>query len=199
MHEYSTGNRNSEKVVFRIALIAFIITPGINYIISLFTDILGNYIEITYTVSSILVFSILYFFFNKFLWRCFTSIIKIPDLNGTWKCKGHSKDYKNKNEFDWESEIFIKQEWNKISIIQHTKKSDSFSTSIIGGLRLEDNGEVLLSYVYSNDPRNINPNLSHHEGLAKVRFNKELNKANGDYFNDQIRQTYGTMSLEKTK
>ena len=139
MHEYSIGNRNSEKVVFKIALIAFIITPGINYIISLFTNILGNYIKITYAVSSILVFSILYFFFNKWLWRYFTLIIKVPDLNGTWKCQGHSKNYKNKNEFNWEAEIFIKQEWNKISIIQHTKESDSFSTSIIGGLRFEDN------------------------------------------------------------
>lgn len=197
MHEYSTEKRKTDTVIFRIALLAIIITPFVNIGISMFTGLIKKYMEISYTVSSIMIFTILYFIFNKFIWKIIPAITHIPNLNGRWRCYGHSFNYQNKNEYDWESEIYIKQEWNKIGITQHTKDSDSFSTSIIGGLKVEDNGEVLLSYVYSNDPRGTSQNLMHHEGVVKLRFNKNLKSANGDYFNDQSRQTYGSMKLEK--
>ncbi|QQO07574.1 hypothetical protein [Breznakiella homolactica] len=197
MHEYSTDNRKRERVIFWLAMASIIITPGINWIISKFTNLFRNYIEITYTVTSVLIFTILYFFFNKIVWRFCYKFLKIPNLNGIWKCKGHSFNYKTDEEYDWDSEICIKQEWDKIGITQKTADSDSFSTSIIGGLKIEDNDEILLSYVYSNTPRSHTPNLLRHEGLVKLRFNKNLCTASGDYFNDPSRNTYGTMSLEK--
>jgi hypothetical protein len=135
--------------------------------------------------------------FEKFLWRIFYIFLKVPNLNGKWICKGHSYKYAANDEHEWESEITIKQDWKKIGITQTTRDSDSFSTSIIGGIKIEDNDEVLLSYVYTNIPRNNTPELVKHEGLVKLRFDKAIKMARGDYFNDRSRQTYGTMELTK--
>jgi hypothetical protein len=198
MHEYSADNRKQERVIYFIAILSIFITPFANYLLSILIDFFNDYIAISYTITTFVVFTILYFLFNKILWRYFYWILKIPNLNGVWSCKGHSYKYTNSStEYDWESEITIKQDWDKIGITQKTKESESFSTSIIGGIKIEDNDEVLLSYVYTNIPRNNTPELARHEGLVKLRFDKELRSASGDYFNDKSRQTYGTMQLSK--
>jgi hypothetical protein len=69
--------------------------------------------------------------------------------------------------------------------------------SVIGSIKIEDNGEILLSYVYENSPRSNTPDLLRHKGLVSLRFNKYRTMASGDYFNDQNRSTYGTMELTK--
>ena len=154
-------------------------------------------IKITYTVTSLAVFSILFWLFNKFIWRIMTKLLNVPDLNGIWNCKGHSFNSATKDEVDWNSVIEIKQIWSKIAIYQRTKDSDSHSVSVIGSIKIEESGEVLLSYVYENTPRINTPDLIKHKGLVTLRFNKYRAKASGDYFNEPNRCTYGTMELEK--
>lgn len=197
MHEYSIDSRKTDKIVYNIAVFSVIITPFINKLLSQFFIIFEKYTAITLAATSFLVFSLLFIFFNKFLWRIFYIFFKVPNLNGIWSCKGHSYKYNTTDEYEWESELTIKQDWDKIGITQNTKNSDSFSTSIIGGIKVEDNDEVLLSYVYTNIPRSNTPELSNHEGMVKLRFTKDLKTARGDYFNDKSRQTYGIMELIK--
>jgi hypothetical protein len=197
MHEYVIEGKGREKLLFWLAFISIGLTPfinlGLNHIFSQFR----NYIEIVYTVTSLTIFSFFFGCFNKFIWRIMTKILNIPDLNGVWNCKGHSFNSKTENEFDWDSLIEIKQTWSKIAIYQKTKDSDSHSVSVIGSIKTEENGEVLLSYVYENTPRSNTPDLLKHRGLVALRFNKYRTKASGDYFNDQNRCTYGTMELTK--
>jgi hypothetical protein len=197
MHEYAIEGKGREKLLFWIAFISIGLTPfinlGLNHIFTQFKD----YIEIAYTVTSLTIFSFFFWVFNKFIWRISTKIFNVPELSGIWNCKGHSFNNVTKDEFLWDSTIEIKQTWNKIAIYQRTKDSDSYSVSVIGSIKIEENGEVLLSYVYENTPRSNTPELLKHKGLISLRFNKYRTKASGDYFNDQNRCTYGTMELEK--
>jgi hypothetical protein len=197
MHEYAIEGKGREKLLFWIAFISIFITPFINLGLNNTFAIFSNYIEITYTATSLAVFSLFFWIFNKFIWRITTKILNVPDLNGMWNCKGHSFNSQTKKEFDWDSVIEIKQTWSKIAIYQRTKDSDSHSVSVIGSIKIEENGEILLSYVYENTPRNNTPELLKHKGLVSLRFDKCRAKASGDYFNDQHRCTYGTMELTK--
>jgi len=199
MHEYAIEGKGREKILFCVAFIAISLTPlvnwGLNFIIVKVKSYIG--IEIAYTLTSLTLFSILFWVFNKVIWRVATKVLKVPNLNGTWDCQGHSFNSVTKAEFPWESVIEIKQTWSKIAIYQRTKDSDSHSVSVIGSIKTEENGEVLLSYVYENIPRSNTPDLLKHRGLITLRFNKYKTTASGDYFNDQNRCTYGTMELEK--
>jgi hypothetical protein len=199
MHEYAIEGKGREKLFFCIAFVSIIITPlinlGLNHIYAKLTGYIR--IEITYTITSLTAFTVFFCVFNKFIWRIMTKILKIPDLNGIWNSKGHSFNSITKVEFPWDSDIEIKQTWSKIAIYQRTKDSDSHSVSMIGSIKIEENGEILLSYVYENTPRSNTPELLKHRGLVTLRFNKHLTKASGDYFNDQHRCTYGTMELAK--
>jgi hypothetical protein len=206
MHEYSIDNRKQDKIAYYIAILSIITALPFNVLLKTIFDNLAlqnaiNMLEIhmgvSLTITSSLIFTLLYTAFKKLLWHKCYFFLKVPNLSGKWICKGHSYKYATDDEYEWESEIAIKQEWDKIGITQTTKDSDSFSTSIIGGIKIEDNDEVLLSYVYANIPRNNTPELAKHEGLVKLRFAKDLKIAKGDYFNDRSRQTYGTMELTK--
>jgi hypothetical protein len=179
MHEYSIDNRKQDKIAYYIAILSIIITLPINVLLkNIFdnlalqdvVDILEKHVGISFTITSFLIFTILYTIFKKLLWRICYVFLNIPNLNGKWICKGHSYKYDTGDEYEWESEITIKQDWDKIGVTQTTKDSDSFSTSIIGGIKIEDNDEVLLSYIYTNLPRNNTPELAKHEGLVKLRF-----------------------------
>jgi hypothetical protein len=197
MHEYAIEGKGREKLLFWMAFSSIFITPFINVGLNHAFAIFSKYIRITYTATSLVVFSLFFWLFNKFIWRITTKILNIPDLNGRWNCKGHSFNNKTKNEFDWDSIIEIKQTWSKIAIYQQTKDSDSRSVSVIGGIKIEANGEISLSYVYENTPRGNTPELLKHKGLVALRFNKYRANASGDYFSDQYRCTYGTMELTK--
>jgi hypothetical protein len=197
MHEYAIEGKGREKLLFWIAFVSIFITPFINLGLTHVFTKFNDYIEITYTVTSLSAFTLFFWIFNKFIWRITTKILNVPDLNGAWNCKGHSFNSITKDEFSWESVIEIKQTWSKIAIFQKTKDSDSHSVSVIGSIRIEENGEILLSYVYENTPRSNTPELLKHKGLVALRFNKYRTKSSGDYFNDQNRCTYGTMELEK--
>jgi hypothetical protein len=197
MHEYAIEGKGREKILFCIAFISILLTPIINLGLHHLNEKIQNYIEIVYTVTSLTAFSLFYWLFNKFIWRVIVKILNIPNLNGMWDCKGHSFNSVTKAEFSWDSVIEIKQTWSKIAVYQRTKDSDSHSMSVIGSIKNEENGEIVLSYVYENTPRSDTPALLKHKGVVTLRFNKYKTKASGDYFNDQNRSTYGTMNLEK--
>jgi hypothetical protein len=198
MHEYAIEGKGREKLLFWIAFSSIFITPFINVGLNHAFAIFSKYIEITYTATSLLVFSLFFWLFNKFIWRITTKILNVPDLNGRWNCKAHSFNNKTKNKFDWDSVIEIKQTWSKIAIYQQTKDSDSHSVSVMGSIKIEANGEIILSYVYENTPRSNTPELLKHKGMVALRFNKYRTNASGDYFSDQHRCTYGTMELTKS-
>ena len=197
MHDYAIEGNRREKILFWIAFISISLTPFANMALNPIIVIVRDYVGIVYTLTSLALFSIFFWLFNKFIWQFATKILKVPNLNGEWSCKGHSYNSQTGEKFTWESIIEIRQTWNKIAIYQQTEDSDSHSVSILGNIKIEENGDIILNYVYENTPRSDTPKLLKHKGLVTMRFNKYITKASGDYFNDQNRCTYGTMKLER--
>jgi uncharacterized protein HemY len=90
MHGYVIEGREREKLIFFIAFISIVLTPFINVGLNTAFVQLKKYIEITYTLTSLTMFSFIFWVFNKFIWRLIVKILNVPDLNGMWNCKGHS-------------------------------------------------------------------------------------------------------------
>ena len=132
MHDYAIEGKGHEKILFWIAFISITLTPFVNLGLNPIIVIVRDYVGIAYTLTSLALFSIFFGIFNKFIWRFATKILKVPNLNGVWNCKGHSYNTQTKAKFQLESTIKIKQTWNKIAIYQKTDDSDSHSVSILG-------------------------------------------------------------------
>lgn len=52
-------------------------------------------------------------------------------------------------------------------------------------------------YRYRNDPKINEAELGAHVGFAELLFAKDLKSAEGDYFNNKGRYTFGTMRIRR--
>ncbi len=204
MHDYSIDKHPKEKVLFILALIAITTAPLLQDV----ADIIVAYLEVNAGWSSapvvaVPVFGIfagLYFLFNKYLWKInwLRKVLLVPDLNGTWECKGHTilKNGEPAN-YDWVSTISISQSWSKILI--HSKTSQSESKSISASIYHEDGIGYRLLYQYNNKPNADELDLKNHSGSSELLFAEDTSSASGSYYTDRHRTTVGTMELNKEK
>lgn len=96
MHDYSIDKHPKEKILFVLALLAITFAP----VLQKTAEHLVAYLEVNTGWSSAPaiaapifgLFIGLYFVFNKYLWkiRWLRNLLLVPDLNGTWVCKGHT-------------------------------------------------------------------------------------------------------------
>ena len=198
MHEYSIVGHAKEKYLFWISLVSIVAAPLLTTLIGKTLSFV-NFNAVTITISSGLMFSILYFASNKYIWRIgiISNIISIPDLNGVWECVGKSMKYGSTTILEWNGTITIKQTWNKIMIVLTTKDSQSMSTSLLGGIKQLSGKGYILSYMYDNQPKATEIELHKHKGFCNLVFDNRLASAEGEYYNDRDRASYGTMKLRR--
>jgi hypothetical protein len=149
-------------------------------------------------VGAASVFSALYWVFNRYLWKCtpFCIALKVPDVSGDWLCAGETIDANDGSvERTWSAEVTILQSWDKIRVRLRTKESGS--NSISAALMWDDADGYVLLYHYRNDPLVGQPELKAHRGFAELTFTKDLQSANGQYFNGFGRPTSGRMHLRR--
>ena len=207
MHDYSIRYISKQKAYFWISAISVLVTPCLiklmEKIISIWPHLEKVYKEfetLGISISAFLVFSILWNLFSKGFWKLLSTmrIVQIPNLSGTWNCLGEGKKYSAKNELNnWSGEIQIEQEFDKISIKLTTTESKSHSYSLVGDIEIRDKNEIILSYMYENEPFKTEEGLKQHKGFCRLIFNLSNNTANGRYYTDNDRSSYGTMSLIK--
>ncbi|MCB1824403.1 MAG: hypothetical protein H6974_15555 [Gammaproteobacteria bacterium] len=202
MHDYSIDKHPKEKILFFLALIAITTAPLLQDL----ADKIVAYLQVNTGWSSapvvavpvFAIFAGLYFLFNKYLWRVdrLRRILLVPDLNGTWDCKGQTT-LKNGVEADyqWNATITITQSWSKILI--HLKTTQSESKSISASIFHEDGVGYRLLYQYNNNPNANELDLLNHSGSAELLFSEDMSSASGSYFTDRHRTTVGTMNLTK--
>ena len=142
MHSYTKKDNKFEKVVFGLAIISYVIAP---YLTTLLEKYLKNesvnvfLSNLGLTISSVTVFSILYFVFTKWVWKvpCISHYLNVTNISGTWRCEGIGYKYDNENiKNDWTGTIKIIQTLTKMEIVLTTDKSQSRSTSVISNLEL---------------------------------------------------------------
>ena len=97
----------------------------------------------------------------------------------------------------WKGIIQLEQEYEKISIKLTTDESKSHSYSLVGDIEIRDRNEIVLSYMYENEPFKTEEGLKQHKGFCRLIFDLLNNSANGHYYTDNDRSSYGVMKLTK--
>ena len=139
------------------------------------------------------VYTALFWALNKHAWKWWplAALLKVPNLAGTWDCKGDTLDREGKVVYEWTAEITIVQCWDKLRV--RLKTNQSGSNSIAAALTHDSVDGWLLLYQYRNDPKIDQPELRSHVGTASVTFSNDLKTATAEYFNGVGRATFGRM------
>lgn len=137
--------------------------------------------------------------FEKWVWRrkVVQTLIGVPDLNGEWLCEGETKQPDGSFSQNWRGTVTISQTWEKIRVYLDTGQSRSRSKS--ASLVKEPGRGYILMYSYQNEPRIGEPELRAHVGYCELQLNENLSRAEGDYFNNRGRITFGRMKLTRKK
>lgn len=153
----------------------------------------------------VVVYTVLRFIFTRWLWRIPILqgwFIPFPDLQGTWKGTLRSTwiDPKTKKTPPPIPLILVvRQSFDSISCVMHTKESSSYSTTA-GFLKGDDSGIKRLTYNYSNRPEaSIRNRSAVHDGAAFLSISsKPKRKLEGEYWTN--RKTTGSIEVHyKTK
>lgn len=198
MHEYCVNGHPKEKVIFVLAVISI---ASASFISTFFSNIQQFFhIIIATSISEFTLFTVLFFSFNKILWRIkfFGTLFKFPDFNGEWECTGISYSVDTKEKMEWAGTIKINQTWDKILITLTTENSTSHSLSFTSGVKYIYGLGYKLSYHYENVPKTSETELNKHEGSCSLTFNEDISSAAGSYFNNiRERKTYGEIALTR--
>lgn len=144
------------------------------------------------------VYAVLYFIFRKWIWRLpwITRWLKVANLAGTWHCDGSPFKRPDTQAIPWTGTLTITQDWDRFRV--HLRTAQSASNSIVAALTMDAIEGFVLLYSYKNEPKPGEDELSAHRGFARLVFDKDLQNAEGDYFNGDGRHSSGTMTLRRT-
>lgn len=133
--------------------------------------------------------------FDKWIWRrkFVQSLLGIPDLNGVWECEGETIGEDGGVTYHWNAKVTINQTWERIRIYLDTGQSCSRSKS--AALVREPGRGYVLMYSYQNEPKIGEPALRTHVGYCELQLDESLGTAEGNYFNNRGRVTFGRMKL----
>lgn len=198
MHDYAIIDHNRANVGRLLGgaslALAYLISLGLLKLAKIsFFENLTNF-----TVSTGSLYLLIYYLFNKFLWKI--PLFKLPNIQGIWLINGETIDQNNQFLYKWTGKLVVEQTWNKIAITLKTKQSES--KSYTATLRKEpgDQDKWTLYYSYNNTPYiDQQCNLTSHKGYCEIIFNKANKTAEGSYFNNFGRYTFGKLSLKKSK
>lgn len=204
-HEYAIlGGLNRAKIGHTIGMIAAAVSSGIVTVFLAAVDFFKS-LGWLYSVPPLIfwpltagvVYGILYWLFDRHVWKIpkVASLLRVPDLSGTWDCVGQSINPDKSPGFAWEGEVIIVQSWDRIRVRLKTKQSGS--NSMAAALIYDEVDGFRLMYSYKNDPKIGEAELTSHRGYAELTFDKDLRIADGEYFNGQGRYTFGRMTLKK--
>jgi hypothetical protein len=204
-HEYALLNGLSRTHVGRwLGVVAAIVSAAIVYIllsIEVIGSILGYSVKISPSVLSLVgagsVFSVLYWLFDKWLWRwkLVGQLLKVPDLNGEWDCTGETLQQDGSTKYNWAGNVVIVQSWTKIRVRVRTGQSISNSSS--AALIFDEADGYRLFYSYRNEPAIGETELMSHRGFAEITFDKDIREGIGEYFNGYSRFTFGKITLKR--
>jgi hypothetical protein len=205
-HEYTViGGLNRAAIGKALGLISSIVAGGVTIGVLALVD-LAKYLGWGSSIPPVVmvpltggaVYFALYKLFRHVIWKMprFSSLLKVPNLEGIWICDGQTINPDKTLGYAWTAEISIKQDWDVIRV--RLKTSQSVSNSVAAALTFDSTDGFRLLYNYRNEPGAGQPNdMKVHRGSAELLFNHELTSAEGEYFNGLGRFTFGTMKLTR--
>ena len=187
MHYYTREGVSIENIFWYIALVVFVISLVIGYMIHVDSTKEGikGTISILWAGSPLMVWTVVYWLFEHYLWKIFpiNSFLKIPDLEGEYK--GTLKSSFDNFEIKYPIKLRIRQTFSRISILMEMENASSKSYSL--NAFLENRGEeILLIYNYQNEPLDRKKaTLNEHKGTAILKFSSDSSSFTGNYFTDK--------------
>lgn len=199
-HEYSIIGHKRSEIGRWLGIASVVLAPIVTYFITLVSK--SNFLTAsiqgklsTFTISTGLIYLILYWLFNRYCWQWLDQILHIPNLSGRWHVNGTTLNQDGTARFNWNGELVISQKWDRIAIELKTGQSSSYSET--ASLLVKHDNETKLSYSYQNHPRPGETELQKHQGFCELIFNAPNNEAESHYFNTLGRYTFGRMALTK--
>ena len=196
MHPYATDSNERRMVPCLIALVSLIAAL-----------VFGKLLEsVEFTVpwwfdspAVIGFYSIFYHLFNKFLWKCNIfwkmGLVKVPNLNGTWK--GYVISSFDEHTKKYDATFTIQQDWNKIRIVGNFKMSKSYS--LTAAIIVDDKDGITVNYNYMNEPFSYaTETMEIHRGFNTLTLKPNGKEMSGTYYSGRGRQNIGEIKLEKT-
>lgn len=203
-HEYSIIGHSRASIGRYLGTAAGLLASLAAVLVTLGFDLAKTF-GLSDGVTSVIIFPLnaatFYFIghlaFENWIWRrkSVQALLGIPDLNGDWDCLGETKDQDGKVTYTWHATVTITQTWEKIRVYLTTGQSSSRSKS--ASLVKEPGRGYVLMYSYQNEPRIGEPELRSHVGYCELQLNEDLSLAEGDYFNNKGRITFGRMKLTR--
>ncbi|OAF16488.1 hypothetical protein AYJ54_37975 [Bradyrhizobium centrolobii] len=204
-HEYALlGAMNRAHVGRYLGLVSASVSAFIVYVLLSAVDIVHRWgwnVNLTPSLLSLAgaatVFTALYWLFDRFAWkwRFLKLVVKVPDIAGQWSCEGQTLNHDGTLGQSWQATITILQSWDRIRVLLKTNQSSS--NSISAALICDDADAYRLLYHYRNDPKIGEVDLKSHLGFGELVFARDLQTADGEYFNGHGRNTFGTMKLKR--
>lgn len=193
MHDYNIHGTQKRITYYYLSVISIFLSTAIPQALQTLSQKIG--VPIIITVSSAAFFSVLYFLYDRFIWRL--PILGIPNLSGDWECSGKSFKYCEENNRNWTGVIHIRQTWRQILITLDTEDSKSVSISLSGSMIKLSGLGIKLHYLYSNQPKPDHKELHPHLGHCEIIFSNDFTTGKGNYFTNQERLSYGSMNLKR--
>lgn len=204
-HEYALlGGLNRAKVGRYLGAAASLVSSAIVFVVLLLWDLgksLGLGPNVPPIVMSLVgagtVYLVLYWLFDRHVWKLpwISGALRVPNLNGDWRCDGQTTEPDRSPGKKWKGQVTIVQSWDKIRV--RLKTAESASNSIAAALVYDEADGFLLMYNYRNEPKINRTDQNAHRGFAELTFTKDLQTAEGGYFNGHGRWTFGTMRLTR--
>lgn len=196
MHDYAIFGHDRAAIGRWLGFIAILAAGGVAQLTNLLANLTGWEAFTKGSVTVGVAYFGLHWLFNKWGWKI--PFFKIPDLNGIWKVEGKTLDEDGHAKYEWLADLDIEQTWKQVSINIKTSKSQSESYTATLLKRNGVRGGWILSYSYKNEP-NLDQihELNSHKGFCEIEFGKDLQSAEGTYFNSGGRKTYGLMSIKR--
>ncbi|ALT77144.1 Cap15 family CBASS effector [Paucibacter sp. KCTC 42545] len=201
-HEYAVlGGVNRASIGRYLAILSSSISAGLVFVLlqaQNYAQTMGLDVNLPPIVLSLVgagaVYTVLFWLLKNhaWKWRPLSALLKVPNLAGTWDCKGETLDRDGKITYAWTAEVTIIQCWDKLRV--RLKTSQSGSNSMAAALTHDSVDGWLLLYQYRNDPRIGEPELNSHVGTCSATFSKDLKSATAEYFNGVGRATFGKMT-----
>lgn len=203
-HEYSVIGLNRTAVGRYLGTAAGLLSSATAVLVTILTD-LATRLGLSSASSSLAILPVsaatFYFLghlaFNHWIWRrkIVQRLLGVPDLSGDWLCQGTTKDNDGNVLHEWTATVRVSQTWERIRVYLTTGQSSSKSKS--ASIVKEPGRGYVLMYSYQNEPRIGEPELRSHIGYCELLLNEDLSEAEGDYFNNKGRVTFGRMKLTR--
>ncbi|MGX2042274.1 Cap15 family cyclic dinucleotide receptor domain-containing protein (plasmid) [Methylocaldum sp. MU1018] len=203
-HEYSIIGHSRSTVGRHLGTLAGLISSVCVLIVTVLLDIANNYglshlipDIVLLPISAAAIYPLGHWAFDTWVWKHprVLKFLKIPNLNGEWICNGKTLNADGDVIYEWPGAVRISQTWEKIRVYLDTGSSKSASVS--AALINEPGRGFLLMYSYRNEPTIGQKELNHHVDYCELAFNETTTKAEGDYFNNKGRITFGRMVLTR--